>query len=263
MAAAPHLFDDPPISSPELALVDADLAAQLRAELSSGESFRPRSVPRPESPSLVFDAVVRELADEPPAVDEPEDDEPPVGESVEITHAVVPDIDNASRSSDFPVLATQEDESYELPDYIVMRDELPDYIVPRDDDVDVAPVSEDVALADEAPADVLVLGDLGPEDHDIVQTYVDQLAKDDDASSSDYPVLPDLDERSDALDETDAALRRIREQMGGGATPTGQRKRRVRRWYTVVTGLCAAAALAVYAAEVELGVVHAPSWLAF
>jgi hypothetical protein len=162
------------------------------------------------------------------------------------------------------MLTTLESESYELPDYIVVcDDDLPDYVVPPDVDVDIALVPEDVALADDAPADGPLIGDPEPAEVEVLPTYVDEVAADHDVSRSDYPVLPDLDERSEALDETDAALRRIREQMGGDATPASRRKRWVRRRYTVVTGLCAAAALVVYAAEVELGVAHAPSWLAF
>jgi hypothetical protein len=219
VAAAPLLFDDPPIASPELALVDADLAAQLRGDLSIGEAFRPRAVPRPESPSLAFDAVVRELADEQPPADEQE--EPPVTE-----------LD-------------------ELPEY----DELPDYIVRNDDHVaDLVP--DDVVLSRDEPADVVV-----PAELEIVSTATGEASFDDAHSSSDYPVLPDLDERRDALDETDAALRRIREQMG--VTPTAQRTPRVRRRFTVCVGVCAAGALAAFAADVQLGVAHVPGWLGF
>src|SRR5262245_17626965 len=75
VAAAPLVFDDAPIASPELALVDADLAAQLRADLPTDEVFRPRHAPRPEYPALSFDAVVVDLEEEQaeePSVGEPE-----------------------------------------------------------------------------------------------------------------------------------------------------------------------------------------------
>ena len=82
---------------------------------------------------------------------------------------------------------------------------------------------------------------------------------DDAQSSSDYPLLPDLDERTGALEETETALRKIRENMG--VPSAARRTRRVRRRFTVATGICVVTALAVYAAEVELGVAHVPGWL--
>jgi hypothetical protein len=348
VAAAPHLFDDPPIASPELALVDADLAEQLRADMPSNEAFRPRDVARPAYVSLVFDVDAPEPAQAELPVPGDEHDEPPadvvalvpayvvVADDEHVDDVAVDDHDapDVSESFDEPVLPALVEPTDELPDYIVARDEatvdvvsvdvlhvddvvvyvadsfdepvppaldesaeafaddvvraddtvvdavpedvlpsdgdeevtgyvpegivlpvlptleelaeaLPDYIV-RDDEPLVDAVPEYVVLADEVPVD-----DGLPNDG---ETSADHAR-----SSSKFPFLPDLDERSDALEETEAALRKIRENMG--VPPTAQRKRRVRRRFTVATGLCAVTALAVYAAEVELGVAHAPGWL--
>jgi hypothetical protein len=352
VAAAPHLFDDPPIASPELALVDSDLAEQLRADMPSSEAFRPRDVARPAYLSLIFDVDAPEPAqDELPPVPVDEHDELPA-DVVELVPAYVVvagdehvddvalddhDAPDVAQSFDEPVPRALVEPTDELPDYIVARDEATVDVVP----VDVLPVDDVVAYVAESfdepvspaldePADALAdyvvraddtVVDVVPEDVlpsdglvldeevaeyipegivlpvlptveepadalpdyivrddqpvvDVVPEYVvladdvredDGLPNDGEASAdhaqsrSKYPLLPDLDERSDALEETEAALRKIRENMG--VPPTAQRKRRVRRRFTVATGLCAVTALAVYAAEVELGVAHAPGWL--
>src|SRR5262245_40966852 len=57
VGAAPHLFDDALIASPELALVDGDLAEQLRAAIVPGDAFRPRPIARPDH-ELRYDNVV-------------------------------------------------------------------------------------------------------------------------------------------------------------------------------------------------------------
>ena len=340
MAAAPRLFDDLPIASPELALVDADLAAQLRADLATGESFRPRHVPRDEHSTLVFDAVVRELpVDEPHATEEDElygqvvssgdadvvdgtpaehADEGPIAPpvlralpaceepSLELPEYLVPSDDEVvdaipddagvSEEESFaqalpedvvptddamghevveeaaseqatddsfapPVLVAlpaPEEQSFELPDYVVVPDEdvdaIPDDVVPEENP---APALEEYVVP---PVEDLILEDAAPE-------YVvdeEQIASIEQApSSSDYPVLPDLEERSEALEETEAALRRIREQMVVGTSPSGRRRRRVRRRFTVLAGLCAVVTVAAFAVELQLGVAHTPGVLAF
>jgi hypothetical protein len=305
VAAAPHLFDDCPIASPELALVDADLAAQLRAELATGEAFRPRHVLGGEYPTLVFDAVVRDLDEEPlvDVLDELPDSgaasadadtgedvgadppSPPVLEALptpeeqtfelpdyivvsddehvdSIPDVVVPPeqetfpalpeyvvsaVEDALVEDDLPeAIPTLQDPSLELPDYIVLPDEetslaLPEYVVPAADEVTVEDVVPEYVVHDD---DVVPVVDEAP-------------------ANSAYPVLPDLNERSDALEETEAALRRIREQMV--VVPPSEPKRgpRLRRRFTILAGLCAVTATAVVAAEMQLGVAHASGWIAF
>ena len=304
MAAAPHLFDDPPITSPELALVDAELAAELRADLSSGGAFRPREVARPAYLSLVFDAGAPEPApqDEPP-IDEHEElpvDVVHVGPAYvvladdENTDLVVGDfVTDVAESVAEPVLPAAYEPAEDLPDYIVGHNEAivdaaPEHVPSTDEavvDDDVAGyVPESIVLpvlpAPDEPADehelpdyivreavveavpeyVVVADDHGADD-DVIPGIVADASPNSTQASSDYPVLPDLDERSEAIEETEAALRKIREQMGGGASTS--RRRRFRRRFTVATGVCAGTALAVYVAEVELGVTHAPGWLSF
>ena len=302
MAAAPHLFGDP-IASPELALVDAELAAQLRADLATGDQFRPRDVPRAEYPTLVFDAVVRDLAadeldvpaGEVPPVEEPMElvdestppDEPfapplveaivlPEDESVELPayvvasdHAVVPDPGVAeSDVAEAHValvaeFALPEEQSFEHPDYFAGSaedadddvDELPDYVV-RPVDEPAAALPDYVVAPDEVPAVDEIVADIAFDEDAIRPVVVEASAEP--GTSSDYPVLPDLDERSDALDETDAALRRIREQM---VVPGGKPTSRVRRRLAIVSGLGLGVALAAVAVDVQLGVLHAPGWL--
>jgi hypothetical protein len=67
MAAAPTLVvDGSPLASPELALVDADLAAELRKSLSPFEDSSLRAGARfAEAPTTIEeDATVRQVADE-------------------------------------------------------------------------------------------------------------------------------------------------------------------------------------------------------
>jgi hypothetical protein len=319
VAAAPHLFDDSPVASPELALVDADLAAELRADLATGEAFRPRQVPHAEYPTLVFDAVVRDLDEEEPHVDELEEISDSVASSADIGEDVGADSPSPPVLEALPAL---EEQSYELPDYIVMSDdevvdaipvdvvlpeqetapalpeyvvpaaedalvedellqarptpeeqtfELPDYIVVSDDEV-VDAIPDYVVLPDEETflalpeyvvpaADEVTVEDVVPEyvvrDDDILPV-VDEAP-----ANSAYPVLPDLEARSDALEETEAALRRIREQMVVVAPSEPKRAPRLRRRFTILAGFCAVTATAVVAAEMQLGVAHAPGWPAF
>jgi len=302
VAAAPHLFGDP-IASPELALVDAELAAQLRADLATGHPFRPRDVPRAEYPTLVFDAVVRDLAAD--ELDVPAGEVPPVEEPVELVDEsaspdepfapplleaiVLPEDESVELpayvvASDHPVVSDPgvaesdvgeghvalveefvlpEEQSFEHPDYFAGSaedaddtvDELPDYVV-RPVDEPAAALPDYVVAPDEVPAVDEIVADIAF-DEDVIRPIVVEASAEL-GTSSDYPVLPDLDERSDALEETDAALRRIREQM---VVPGGKPTSRVRRRLAIVSGLGLGVALAAVAVDVQLGVLHAPGWL--
>jgi hypothetical protein len=180
--SAAHLFlDDDVISSPELALVDADLAARLRADLATEDVFRPRSAPQP--------ALVA-IAAEPHVVD----------------------LDVGAADAIVPVTGLVDDDGPSVDDLIVDHEEV--------DEVQ----DEPVRVAD---------------------------------PSSDYPALPALDGRIDVLEETETALRMIREQM---VEEQSARKTRVRRRLAVVFGLGVAAALAVLAVDVQLGVAHLPGF---
>ena len=221
VAAAPLFIDDPVLASPELALVDADLAAQLRAELSSGEGFRPREVARPASLTLLVDAGTA---------------------------------DRTSKADD--QLASLEVEAVDvMPAYIVVPDEKTDDLVLEDEVFEALEALEalDVPEPVEELPDYIVRSDAV-----VVPEVAAEASADKAQSSSDYPVLPDLDERSDALDETDAALRKIREQM---VVPGDKPTSHVRRRLAIVSGLGLGVALAAVAVDVQLGVLHAPGWL--
>jgi hypothetical protein len=300
VAAAPLLFDDLPVSSPELALVDADLAAQLRADLSSGEAFRPRQVARPAYLSLIVDAGAPDLAPAAPHVDdegvelsvEPVDVVPAyvVLPEEKTDDVVVEDqVADVAESFDQLVAPVVDDAIEELPDYVVQDDgavaDVPEPVVlPEELDLEDPVAAVAASLDDPVPPvvdetieelpDYIVRSEsiavlpapVVPDDvsdRDAVSPELEAEASADEAQSrSDYPILPDLDERIYALEETEAALRKIREQMGG-VTPTAKPKSRFRRRFTVASGICVVGALAVYAAEVQLGVLQAPGFLAF
>ena len=385
MAAAPHLFDEPFVASPELALVDGDLAAQLREDIRSGAEFHPRAPVRPEfrllhpvtdtadvsadtavapEPEFAVDDGVHDSADvllevdpivvalEPPpastevadAPEHPKDVVPaddPLVEDV-ATDGEMVDVEAAAIALDVPadgdeiselpndvvladdllvedvvvtadVLETEPvadaldgepvapaiDETPELPDYVVLTDdvfvadlaveaevaEAPEQVAPRDGAVEVEPVAveslpaqpgvdesleplDDAVSTEETVAEVggtaflgLALEEAPASEASSLPDYVvlpeDSLEADApvgaDQSTSDYPELPDLGLASEALEETDAALRRIREQFTTKeACPS---KRRLRRRFTIVTGLGAMAAVAALAVNVQLGVI--------
>jgi hypothetical protein len=79
---------------------------------------------------------------------------------------------------------------------------------------------------------------------------------------SHYPVLPASETDAEATDATDVALRRIRESLTeADDSPSG--KRRIRRGFTLASGMVAACAVAVLGADVQLQVAHLPGWLQF
>ena len=387
VAAAPHLFDEPFVASPELALVDEDLAAQLREDIRSGEEFRPRASVRPEfrllhpvadaaevgadpavaaEPELAADAVhdaedvlpevdpivvaLETLPASPEVADAPEslndvvltddllvenvavDDEVLEVETDAVALDVRSDVDEVPElpddalpaddllvedvAVDDEVLEVEADavaldipwdvdQASEPPDYVVLTDvvvedfasedevaevvELPEGIVPHDEAVevevvDVEPGAVEVLPApsevDEAPelpdyvvtteetaAEVgatALLGGLvqlpvseAPSLPDYVILPEDSPAADTapvgaEQTTSDYPELPDLGQASEALEETDAALRRIREQLT--TKEARPRKRRLRRRFTIASGLGAIAAVAAFGVNAQLGV---------
>jgi len=201
VAAAPHLLDDAFVASPELALVDVDLALRLRDGIRAGEEFRPRQVVRPEF--RLLHPVGGEVSPAPRAAHDA------LGEDE------IVDVDPVLVALDVAVDPPAFDDLAELPDYIVLSDE-----------------------PDEATVEL-----------------------EDEPSISDYPALPDLGQASHALEETDTALRKIREQLvAEDLAPSG---RRLRRGFVVVSGLGAIAALALFAVDVQQGVGTLPSWLGF
>ena len=238
VAAAPHLFDDFLVASPELALVDVDLAAQLREDIRTGEEFRPRVVARPEFGLLNPVELAGEVGEA-------------VEDVVELPEYVVPhddvalDVEPVVVALDIAAAPPVVDELPELPDYVIAPEELPN-------EIEEGTAFLDVASAPPAPDEVLDLPDYVVRADDLVV---------EEPSTSDYPVLPDLGEASEALEETDVALRKIREQLA--SEEPSPRHRRLRRGFVAASGLGAVAALAVFAVDVQLGVATLPSWLGF
>ena len=75
-----------------------------------------------------------------------------------------------------------------------------------------------------------------------------------------YPVLPSPRSGEEAIEETDAALRQIRERMVDEPSP---RKTRLRRRFTVASGASVVFALGILAVDVQLHVAQLPGWLRF
>lgn len=259
VAAAPHLSDDALTASPELALVDLDLAAKLRADIRAGEAFRPREVARPEFRLLLPDVDSADV----------ESGQSPVAEELRLdavtAEEIVARVEPVVVALESPAPPPAVDELSDLPDYVVLPEEADEAVLGARLAEDPAesyptfPVFLDVVP--EAPAaddgshlpDYVVLSDS--------EIRTDAAAAVDEASEwSDYPVLPDLGEVSEILEESDAALRKIREQIGSDPS---ERRRRLRRVFTVASGLAAVAAVALFAVDVELGVVAPPGWLGF
>jgi hypothetical protein len=239
VAAAPHLFDHLLVASPELALVDVDLAAQLREEIRSGGDFRPRSVARPEFDLL---QTVEVMAD--PAPEEIAEDE------------VTIDVDPVVVALDAPRDSAVHEPS-ELPDYIVVPEEAAIDVHAAAAFLEVALDPPAVAEPSELP-DYIVLAD-EVVDEDLASDVA--AAAGEARAGNDYPVLPDLGDASEALEETDVALRKIREHFSA-EEPAGVH-RRLRRGFIAASGLGAVAALALFAVDVQQGVATLPGWLGF
>jgi hypothetical protein len=186
MTAAPRLVDgESSYASPELALVDAVLAAELRRSLRLVEdSWVPPRVPVEEVPTAI------------------EEDEP-----------------------------AQQD----LGDVLVV--EASREVEPLGDDDYIVEVIDDDYMVE-------VIDDTAPTQH----------------ANPHYPVLPSPRSGEEAIEETDAALRQIRERMVDEPSP---RKTRLRRRFTVASGASVVFALGVLAVGVQLHVAQLPGWLRF
>ena len=180
MSAAPGLVvGESPLASPELALVDAALAAELRLSLRPVEDFSPRP---------------RESFEEAPA-------------AFEQDALVQPDV------------AVELGEA-EAGDFDQLHDD--EYIVEA----------------------------------------IEHTPAQSQRTSSHYPVLPAPEPYEEAIEETDAALREIRERLTY-ESPSPARERKLRRRFTFGSGASAVCALGVLAVDVQLHVAQLPGWLQF
>ena len=124
VAAAPHLFDDFVVASPELALVDVDLATQLREDLRTGEGFRPRAVARPEFRLLHPVEIAGDVGEDDAGVDNVFE----LPEYVVPHDEIVVDVDPVVVALEAPPALPVVDELSELPDYIVATEETADEV---------------------------------------------------------------------------------------------------------------------------------------
>ena len=122
---------------------------------------------------------------------------------------------------------------------------------------EVAPVEP--VFADE-PADA----ESGDAEHlydfDHIVEVVEHTPAQSKQTSSHYPVLPAPEHEEEAIEETDAALRRIRERLTE-ELPASERK--LRRPFTLASGASAVFSLGVLALDVQLKVAQLPDWLGF
>ena len=96
-------------------------------------------------------------------------------------------------------------------------------------------------------------------DDDYIVEVIDDTAPTQHANPH-YPVLPSPRSGEEAIEETDAALRQIRERMVDEPSP---RKTRLRRRFTVASGASVVFAVGVLAVDVQLHVAQLPGWLRF
>ena len=124
-----------------------------------------------------------------------------------------------------------------------------------------APIEEDAppqpVVADELPLAESRESE-GLPDLDYRVEVVDQPPAPTEQTRSHYPVLPEPGE--EAMDETDAALRLIREHMTE-ELPASERK--LRRRFILASGVSALCAVGVLALDVQLQVAQLPGWLGF
>ena len=96
-------------------------------------------------------------------------------------------------------------------------------------------------------------------DDDYIVEVIDDTAPAQHANPH-YPVLPSPRSGEEAIEETDAALRQIREHM---VDEPPARKTRLRRRFTVASGASVVFALGLLAVDVQLHVAQLPGWLRF
>lgn len=242
--AAPHLFDDA-VASPELALVDSQLAARLRAESVPDDAFRPRLVDRGDF-DLRYDTVVVLTPPASASPGEPAELDEPAGQPAEL--GAGDDVDRVEFEPPLlgvlvepPLSAESVGVAIEAAEGVVHTEEAPRGIA-------LEPASDEAwDLPDYIRADVAE----PPRTNLGIETA---------APDSEYPELPDLTAATAALEETDAALRRIREQL---VVQEPKRTGPALRRATVVSGIVALGALVAVAVDAQLGLAALPSWLGF
>jgi hypothetical protein len=234
--AADPLFGEAPLASPELALVDSTLAAELRRNLSPVvDAWRPSA--RVEPISVASDEDASPQLD---STHDPDEVEPRDAEQLD--------------DPDLPWLALAEDDREDSTLHVPARvEEAPA-------STGGVPVSDQSSVVDERREPVRSDEPLLVDDYIITPPEPTPTAEE--QTRSHYPVLPAPESDAEAIDAADAAFRRIRERL----TETNEkpsRTRRIRRRFTLASGVVAACAVAALGADLQLQVAHLPSWFPF
>jgi hypothetical protein len=257
MAAAADLRVEPPLASPELALVDPELGAELRRTHSPVEDRWMRSPAPVEDASADRENALapKESADDAGHL-ESGDAEQQRGDGTIVATAAeqMPAAKLELGPSSYLVLLAQEPEEAAFEDSpprpLTRFDEAP----ARDDAFAPGAVAvvhrEAEAIAEQVLADEYIVAT--PE----------HTPEEEERAPSHYPVLPAPQPDAEATDAADAALRRIREGITQANEPP-PRKRRIRRGFTLASGAVTLCAVAALAADVQLQVAQLPDWLPF
>ena len=285
MSAATLDFGDPRLASPELALVDAALAAELRRSLpdqvtpsdppSRGERSAPLTVvtdaPEPEAEAEAEAEVgaeaeaEHERAAETEATAETELAPEPTARSMdESVPDLVPDLvvadDAAPESCDDLIVGYYDEQPADVSDSVNETPELLETIDPIQPDGDSLPdlldapqpAAGDTYTAEhQLDAHAAQYGAMATHDCDglIVGAADAQSAA---APVSAYPTLPAPDKEFDHAEETDIALRNIQQRLTAG--PAASRKRRFRRRFTIMSGVLSLSAVVALTAQMYAGV---------
>ena len=255
MAVAADLLVDAPLASPELALVDPELAAELRRTHSSVEE-------RWLHPPARVEYVSPESGEDDPSQLEAADDVGHSGtgdaEQLGDDESIVATPPEQTSIDELPPSARYSGRPAHEPEEAAFEDSPPPPLTrfgqasdESDDDASAAlrAVAEVVREAEAVAEQVLV-------DEYIAATPGEVQTR------SHYPVLPAPEPDAEAADAVDAAFRRIREGMTE-ADESPSPKRRVRRGFTLASGVVAACAVAALGADVQFQVAHLPSWIQF
>jgi hypothetical protein len=96
-------------------------------------------------------------------------------------------------------------------------------------------------------------------EYDYIVEAIEHTPAESRRTSSHYPVLPAPEPDEAAIEQTDAALRQIRERLTDESPP---RKRKVRHRFILGSGASAVCTLGVVAVDVHFHVAQLPGWLA-
>ena len=283
MSAATLDFGDPPLASPELALVDAALAAELRRSLPD-QVLPPVPRSRAECPASLT-VVTEAEAPEPGAEAEAEAEAEyaherasETGFTAEIeltpeptarsTDESVPDLvlgsvvadDTAPESCDDLIVGYLDEQPAEVSDSVSETPELLETVDPIDPDSNPSPDLLDApqpSAGDAFTAEPQL--DAHPGEYQAMATHdcADLIVGAADAQPaaapvSAYPTLPAPDDAVDHAEETDIALRNIQQRLT--ARPTAGRKRRFRRRFTLMSGVLSLSALVALTAQMYAGI---------